>query len=38
MEEMHRARYVGRGMELPYSLGELLSPNVHLFTNPVEAL
>ena len=37
MEEMHRARYVGKGAELPCSLESPFSQKLHMFTN-VEAL
>ena len=32
MKEMHRARYVGRGEELPCPLGAPLTPHLHVFT------
>jgi len=37
MEQMQRARFVGRGVELPYPLHMHTLPNLHVFTNP-EAL
>ena len=37
MEEMHRARYVGKGVELPRFIWAPLSQHLHMLTN-LEAL